>query len=172
MAAKPKTDIVSRRLSSDAIFPNKYYNGTWDCGKYSPPNVISISYGQDETLQFTTAYEHRQCNEYLKLGLRGVTVVYSTGDDGVAGHLWLCANNGITFVATFPASCPGVTAVGATQININSSVKAPESAADQHFQSGGGFSNRFSMPDYQRDTVREWFKKHATGYPSDVFNQS
>ena len=43
-----------------------------DCGKYEAAHVISISYGQDETLEFTLAYEHRQCLEYLKLGMQGV----------------------------------------------------------------------------------------------------
>ena len=37
----------------------------------------------------TPAYARRQCIEYGKLGLMGTTVLYGSGDDGVA------ANNGV-----------------------------------------------------------------------------
>jgi tripeptidyl-peptidase-1 len=33
----------------------------------------------------TAAYQIRQCNEYGKLGMMGVTILYSSGDNGVAG---------------------------------------------------------------------------------------
>lgn len=38
----------------------------------------------------TAAYEIRQCNEYGKLGLMGVTILYSSGDNGVAGFDGFC----------------------------------------------------------------------------------
>jgi tripeptidyl-peptidase I len=38
----------------------------------------------------TAAYQIRQCNEYGKLGMMGVTILYSSGDDGVAGFGGLC----------------------------------------------------------------------------------
>lgn len=38
----------------------------------------------------TPFYAQRQCNEYAKLGLMGVTVLYSSGDDGVAGNGGTC----------------------------------------------------------------------------------
>lgn len=38
----------------------------------------------------TAAYQIRQCNEYGKLGMMGVTVLFSSGDNGVAGFNGLC----------------------------------------------------------------------------------
>lgn len=47
-------------------------------------NVISISYGGQES-DLPGAYQQRQCNEFMKLGLQGVSVVLASGDSGVAG---------------------------------------------------------------------------------------
>ena len=52
---------------------------------------MSVSYGQDEA-SVTAAYANRQCTEYGKLGMMGTTVLYSSGDDGVAGNSGLCLN--------------------------------------------------------------------------------
>jgi tripeptidyl-peptidase I len=38
----------------------------------------------------TSAYAIRQCNEYGKLGLMGTTVLYGSGDYGVAGNNGAC----------------------------------------------------------------------------------
>lgn len=40
----------------------------------------------------TAAYQFRQCNEYAKLGMMGITILYSSGDNGVAGFDGLCIN--------------------------------------------------------------------------------
>lgn len=45
---------------------------------------MSISYGQDEA-SVTDKYAQRQCTEYGKLGMMGTSVLYSSGDYGVAG---------------------------------------------------------------------------------------
>jgi tripeptidyl-peptidase-1 len=95
-------------------------------GAYKPTNVISVSYGFAEG-QFSYFYEHRQCLEYMKLGLQGVTVVYSSGDSGVSNQggcirpdkvpngTGTTANPG-AFSPGFPAACPYVPTVGATQV--------------------------------------------------------
>ncbi len=92
------------------------------CGAYKPTNVISVSYGLGEDT-FSFFYENRQCTEYLKLGLQGVTVVYASGDSGVSnrGECLIPADadyNGDpgAFAPSFPASCPYLTSVGATQV--------------------------------------------------------
>jgi len=59
------------------------------CGIIEPPNVVSISYGQDESTA-TVAYATRQCREYGKLGMMGTTILYSSGDNGVAGNSAAC----------------------------------------------------------------------------------
>jgi subtilase family serine protease len=62
-----------------------------DCGTFTPAKVISTSYGYNEA-DLTPAYTSRQCTEYAKLGMMGVTFVYSSGDNGVAGNGGLCLN--------------------------------------------------------------------------------
>jgi tripeptidyl-peptidase-1 len=42
---------------------------------------------------FSHRYAIRQCNEYGKLGLLGTTVLYSSGDFGVAGYGGVCQNS-------------------------------------------------------------------------------
>ena len=64
------------------------YSGK-DCGTVKPANVISSSYGYNEA-DLTPAYGMRQCIEYGKLGLMGVTVLYASGDTGVAGGGGIC----------------------------------------------------------------------------------
>jgi tripeptidyl-peptidase-1 len=92
------------------------------CGAYKPTNVISVSYGLGENT-FSFFYENRQCVEYLKLGLQGVTVVYASGDSGVSngGECIVPPNDEYNgdpgaFSPSFPAACPYVTSVGATQV--------------------------------------------------------
>lgn len=82
------------------------------------PTVISISYGAVEN-QISTAYLHSFDVEALKLAAQGVTIVASSGDDGVNCAAGLCgASTAVCgYYPTFPASSPYVTAVGATQVN-------------------------------------------------------
>ena len=72
---------------------------------------------------------YKLSNVGFKLGLMGTTVLYSSGDEGVAGHGELCIGPNGTEVAetgafnpTFPGVCPFVTSVGATQVNPGASV--------------------------------------------------
>jgi tripeptidyl-peptidase I len=109
------------------------------CGAYKPTNVISVSYGLGEDY-FSFFYENRQCAEYLKLGLQGVTVVYASGDSGVSnrGSCIIPPDSEYNgdpgaFSPSFPASCPYLTAVGATQVRQTL----------QHFESRPSFFLRF-----------------------------
>lgn len=61
----------------------------------------------------------------------GTTILYSSGDDGVAGDGGACLTadgeeeyGGTIFVPGFPAACPYITSVGATQVNPGASVRA------------------------------------------------
>ncbi|PMD12023.1 subtilisin-like protein [Hyaloscypha hepaticicola] len=146
-----------------------------DCGTLKSTHVLSFSDSVDEAL-FPPSAMIRECHEYMKLGLQGVTIIVSSGDSGVAGREGGCcinpgyapsadgsiislyinsttgfpATTGKTFVPHFPDSCPYLTSVGATMIKPNSSVKTPEQAAKKlgpvPFYSGGGFSNH--LPPY------------------------
>ena len=57
----------------------------------TPTYVISTSYAFSE-VDISPFYAQRQCEEYAKLGLMGVTVLYSSGDSGVAGGDGSCLN--------------------------------------------------------------------------------
>ncbi|KAF9036333.1 peptidase S8/S53 domain-containing protein [Panaeolus papilionaceus] len=168
--------------TQDGWYPDEYpggYRNATDCGIVKPANVISTSYGYNEA-DLSLFYATRQCMEYAKLGLMGVTVIYSSGDSGVAGNGDFCLNpdgshrisllfssqseEGRIFNPGFPSTCPYITSIGATQINPGSKVTDPESACGQVIRSGGGFSNYFEMPPYQRERVGRWMGEYAGGY--------
>lgn len=166
----------------DTIYPNSRggFQGPKDCGVFPATKVISISYAQNEA-DLTAKYERRQCMEYLKLGLAGSTVVFASGDQGVAGIRNRCIDlqnrrytNESTgaFNPAFPASCPFVTSVGATQIRPEATVFDDEVACETRILSGGGFSNVFALPDYQATAVKSWFSSHPPPYGADRFNNS
>lgn len=75
-------------------------------------------------------------------------------------------------ITGFPATCPYVTSVGATQINPGSNVTQPESACSQVILSGGGFSNHFSMPEYQKKVVHRYLKKYKPEYSPETWNST
>lgn len=52
-------------------------------------------YAMDESVA-SPSYLQRQCHEYAKLGLMGVTVLYSSGDYGVAGNNGFCLGTSIS----------------------------------------------------------------------------
>ncbi|TDL20635.1 subtilisin-like protein [Rickenella mellea] len=167
--------------NQDGIYPDPLpggFAGPESCGIVTPANVISTSYASDEA-DLTPFYATRQCNEYGKLGLMGVTILYSSGDQGVAGNGGRCLNpdgsqtkNGTRFNPLFPAVCPFVTAVGATQVNPNATVNDPESACEQVIFSGGGFSNFFARPKFQEAAVTRFLRDHPPPFTSAQFNTS
>ncbi|KAL1882045.1 hypothetical protein VTK73DRAFT_2759 [Phialemonium thermophilum] len=156
------------------------YSPKVGCGGFAATNVISTSYSYNEA-DLGARYEQRQCAEYMKLGLQGVTILYSSGDNGVAGNQGACIdpvtgayNNGTNgiFNPSFPGSCPYVTSVGATQVLNGSSVRGPESACQDVIFSGGGFSNVFPIPSYQQKAIADYFANSAPPYDADRFNNS
>ena len=80
----------------------------------SPPLVHSISYGQDEFQTGVTEMDAFS-TEAMKLGVKGITVLASSGDDGVAGPKARTSSGLCAYNPQWPASCPYVTTVGATQ---------------------------------------------------------
>ncbi|KAK4112802.1 hypothetical protein N656DRAFT_694813, partial [Canariomyces notabilis] len=82
------------------------------------PHVLSISYADDE-IGVPRPYALRVCDMFAALTARGVSVLAATGDGGAAGtgQTRCVSNDGSQrkmFMPTFPASCPYVTSVGAT----------------------------------------------------------
>ena len=113
------------------------YKGPLMCGVYTPTNVISISYGVYEN-DLPAYYQQRQCNEFLKLGLQGVSIFVASGDTGVGGYpdgtfgdgpYYGCLGpDDNIFAPTQPNSCPWLTNVGATKVYAGKTVYDPESA--------------------------------------------
>ena len=83
------------------------------------------------------------CNAYMMLGALGTSILFASGDGGVAGTQ---SQSCVTFIPTFPSGCPFVTSVGAT-------IRIPETAASF---SSGGFSNIFATPNYQASAVASY----------------
>lgn len=164
--------------SQDGVYPNpKGYNKR-DCGTVKATHVISSSYSMSEA-EATPTYLRRQCEEYGKLALMGVTFLHSSGDYGVAGFRGNCLTEdnrkspqGKRFNPTFPGTCPFVTIIGATQIKPGNTVRDPEESLSTDFVSGGGFSNIFELPDYQKKTLKTYWDLHRPEFSSTQFNNS
>ncbi|KAJ9130333.1 Subtilisin-like protein [Pleurostoma richardsiae] len=122
----------------------EYYQYLLNMSDPDLPQVITNSYGEDEQT-VPLEYATRVCNLIGIMGLRGVTVIESSGDTGVGAPCQ--SNDGKAtpqFTPQFPATCPYILSVGGTQSY------APEVAWDD---SSGGFSNYFAQPWYQTDGV-------------------
>ncbi|KAF3764044.1 hypothetical protein M406DRAFT_51026 [Cryphonectria parasitica EP155] len=165
----------------DPVYPDPHpggYKGDLMCGVYQPTNVITISYGVYEN-DLPYYYQERQCNEFLKLGLQGVSIFVASGDTGVGGYpdgtygdgpYYGCLRDDDVFAPTQPNSCPWLTNVGATEVFPGKTVDEPESAvldlsASFNYSSSGGFSNIFGIPSYQADAVATYFADHNPPYP-------
>jgi tripeptidyl-peptidase-1 len=134
------------------------------------PHVISTSYGDDEQslpLSFATSV----CNSFAQLGARGVSLIFSSGDNGVGNNTDCMTNDGkntSTFLPVFPAGCPYVTTVGATK-NVNPEIVAVDQS--NGFSSGGGFSNYFARPSYQDSVVPAYITSLGTKFKG-LYNAS
>ncbi len=116
------------------------------------PWVHSVSYGSEER-KTESDYLTRVDNEFMKFGISGRTVLFASGDGGAQ-----CLNG--IFNPEWPGSSPHVTSVGGT-ISMDT-VWA---------EGGGGFSNVFSMPDWQKEVVDAYLKSGQTPSQS-LFNAS
>ncbi|KAL1990321.1 hypothetical protein VTN49DRAFT_6160 [Thermomyces lanuginosus] len=114
------------------------------------PTVLTTSYGENEQT-LPESYTDTTCNLFWLLGLRGVSVIFSSGDYGAG--IVCKANDGserVKFDPIFPASCPYVTSVGGTTgIETERAVE----------YSSGGFSDRFTRPSYQDEAVQAYLSK-------------
>ncbi|KAM8915158.1 tripeptidyl-peptidase 1 [Spinachia spinachia] len=130
------------------------------------PWVHTISYGDDED-SLSTAYMMRINAEFMKAGVRGISLLFASGDSGAGcKHLGKDQNS---FRPSFPASSPYVTTVGGT--SFKNPFKVTYEVTD--YISGGGFSNVFKMPDYQASAVEGYLKTvAATLPPVAYFNTS
>lgn len=113
------------------------------------PTVLTTSYGETEQ-SLPPEYMRETCDLFAQLGVRGVSVIFSSGDTGPGSS---CQKNDgkntTAFNPIYPASCPYVTSIGGTH------KQNPERAIDF---SSGGFSENFDRPSYQTKAVEGYFK--------------
>ena len=152
------------------------------------PDVLSMSWGWSEAEQcqpglgtcpnITSAqYVHRTNLEYVKMGLRGVSVMVASGDAGAPGRTnELCLNQGVHPV--YPGSSPYVTSVGATYVVpssfhnvswktplcreygcVEGTQELPTNYNATGWTAGGGFA-------IYGETQASWQKKAVEGYLS------
>lgn len=147
----------------------------------SPPFVVSISYSDDEEHIFNVSDHYARSLDTLlmKMGLRGISVLVASGDDGVSGlrpefahipHDRVCEQSG----PQWPSSSPYITTVGATMLLIPQDVPKPFFYTDEEvvcsgelgaiITSGGGFSNVYPRPKYQDQVVSQYLEhsRHST----------
>ena len=116
------------------------------------PRVISISYSINEQI-LPRSYTRQVCDIFGQLGTRGVSIITAAGNRGPG--VSCMANDGSNatrFMPAFPASCPYVTTLGATEGNT------PEKAINF---SSGGFSDHFARPAWQNSAVGAYLKAHG-----------
>ena len=140
----------------------------------NPPLVHSLSYGEAEDVEYTSYYDWLNMN-FAKLGSLGLTIVVSSGDSGVCadGVSYVNVTQCGAFVPGFPSTSPYVTSVGATMGPENG---LDEMACSSEFlasaiTTGGGFSNIFPMPTFQRAAAVQYLTNNSALLPpSALFN--
>ncbi|KAH9030898.1 subtilisin-like protein [Lactarius pseudohatsudake] len=127
-------------------------------GQLSVPQTVSTPYSTPE-YKVPPDYATHVCTLFARLGARGASVLFSSGNDGVGRGNCLVqdssGNSRFQFLPTFPSTCPWVTSVGGTT-GYN-----PEIAASL---SGGGFSALFLRPPYQNNFVPSFLRNLGNQY--------
>eukprot|EP01132_Coremiostelium_polycephalum_P003184 gene3184-3988_t len=171
------------------------------------PYVVSMSWGWPEPLQCqnglgtctggeTSQQYVERCNtEFQKIGLRGVTLLAASGDQGAPGDgNPYCEKAKDPISTIFPGASPYVTSVGATMLAAPSEEDIEQSVSDAPvcstkkcatsttevvctypealITSGGGFSNYSPMPSWQSSVVNTYLKSGVVLPSSNFFNSS
>ena len=153
----------------------------------NPPWSNSISWGATEQ-RVPNSQKDTFCNTALTLVGQGVSISVASGDNGASGtgnsescgDATSCAENS-GYSPSFPATCPYVTAVGAT---MGPEAGVPERACQSDYcydssyptmggviTSGGGFSTYFSRPSWQDDAIANWTTQIQSGTsPASGYN--
>jgi subtilase family serine protease len=150
----------------------------------SPPLVHSVSYADDEK-DGTPEYNNRLNVEFQKAAIRGISILFASGDDGIASvdartdPVRACKQHH----PNFPSSSPWITSVGGTQlkprgpIGKRGSAPGSRSGTEAHFPAqtreeivcsastgcavttGGGFSHTFPRPAWQAAEVDAYLER-------------
>jgi len=126
-----------------------------------PPLVLSVSYGDDEK-SLSAIFMQRVDVEFQKAGVRGITILFASGDSGVGGSFGSGCKR---FVPGFPATSPSVTAVGGSDFDGNFEM----GHEIVNGLSGGGFSDIFPQPAYQKTAVAAYLSSMSSKLPPQSF---
>ncbi|KAK4908466.1 hypothetical protein LTR66_017561 [Elasticomyces elasticus] len=135
------------------------------------PSVVSTSYDADEQ-SVPKDYAIQVCATLAQLGARGVSVFFASGDSGVgsAGDCYTNdGKNSSTFLPAFPSTCPYVTSVGGTY-KFNPEVPVFRNRTSGLYTAGGGFSNYFGTPNYQKSAVSSYLKNYVKDEYAGLYN--
>jgi len=152
MGVAPCAQTTFFSLKSDNFFNDlvqwlEYMDNTTDVAY-----VWSVSYGEGMgTGSPSDEYQWRTDDEYMALGVRGLSIMISSGDSGPSCTDSYCEE----FYGSYPATSVYVTSIGATRFLTGA--QGPEQAVSD-FQSGAGFSNLLEMPDYQMEAVTNYLQ--------------
>ena len=126
------------------------------------PTVVSISWGQSEdqwTKQSRTSFDQA----FADAAALGVTVTAAAGDNGSADS----ETDGKQHT-DFPSASPHVLACGGTNLQLASSGTPTETVWATHGATGGGVSDTFALPTWQKNAgvpVRAGTKHLGRGVP-------
>ncbi|KAH8983887.1 subtilisin-like protein [Lactarius hatsudake] len=99
------------------------------------PQTISLSFSVEERIA-SMEYAMNVCDKFAMLGVRGVSVLVSSGNEGVSQGTCLRDDGTVRFIPRFPSTCPYVTVIGGTTDYV------PEVAVEF---SSGGFSDYLDL---------------------------
>ncbi|KAJ7866434.1 family S53 protease, partial [Mycena olivaceomarginata] len=169
------TGVSVAFISTGTLVSNDLYTAYLDQANYllslaNPPQTVVNTYADFATATMSESQISPQvaesiCNAYAQLAARGVSYIVASGDFGSGVPGFPVSGNCTPFDASFPATCPFVTAVGGTEFT------EAEDAEAAWTSSGGGFSNVFQRPKYQDAAVEAYFRTVGAN-TSSPFNVS
>lgn len=152
------------------------------------PSVISMSWGwaEDQQCQITTCnnltskeYVNRVNQEYVKIGLRGISILVASGDAGAPGRTAESCDESRAVNPVMPGSSPWVTSVSASFISdsktkmnqwntslckkfgcASGKLEIPTNFNWTGWTTGGGFSIYNSRPYWQTEVVSKYLSSH------------
>lgn len=157
---------VAPDIGLTVIYSDQYSLLSWAnqiTSMADPPLVHSVSYGNDEVQQTSTEYMHTCNTQFMKAGVMGQSILFASGDQGACGRSG-CGLFRFHFHPGFPAASPYITAVGGTDF-VTSDI-GEEMAWNA---GGGGFSDTFGIPDYQKQAVEAYKASPDANLPPQAY---
>merc|ERR1711972_1199971 len=162
---------VAPQVPLTVIYNNEYSLLNWANqinSMSNAPLVHSVSYGNDEIQQSSREYMLTCNTAFMKAGAKGISILFASGDQGVCGRSGCGLLTHSRFHPDFPAASPYITAVGGTDF------AGTDIGEETTWKSGGGgFSDTFAQPDYQKEAVAAYLADTSANFPpQDLWNRT